>query len=123
MPVSTGSGMVVGLAVIAGGVLLAASPLGIAGLYGAAVLIGVGIGVTTPFAFATLADSTPPERMGRTLGSAEVGRELGDSAGPLLVGAVATAFALPAGLAALAVGDGRRRDRRRSAAVSAGPWS
>ena len=95
-------GMVVGLGVIAGGVLLAAAPFGIAGLYGAAALIGVGIGATTPFAFATLADSTPPERMGRTLGSAELGRELGDSVGPLLVGAVATAIALPAGLAALA---------------------
>jgi len=98
------AGTVTGLVVIAAGVLIAALPWGPAGLYAAAVLIGAGIGMTTPFAFAALADATPHERMGRTMGSAELGRELGDSAGPLLVGAVATAATLPIGLAALAAG-------------------
>jgi MFS family permease len=101
--VSDRRGTVAGLLLLAVGVLIAAVPLGPVGLYAAAVLIGVGIGVVTPFAFASLADSTPPERMGRTMGSAELGRELGDSAGPLLVGAVASAFTLGAGLAALAL--------------------
>jgi MFS family permease len=96
------TGLTLGLGVMAAGVLAAAAPWGPAGLYAAAVLIGAGIGITTPFGFASLADSTPAERMGRTMGSAELGRELGDSAGPLLVGAVATAITLPVGLAALA---------------------
>ncbi|MFE7844255.1 MFS transporter [Microbacterium sp. NPDC057407] len=95
-------GTAIGLVVTAAGVLAAAAPWGAIGLYGAAVLIGAGIGIVTPFGFAALADSTPPERLGRTMGSAELGRELGDSAGPLLVGAVATAVSLPVGLAALA---------------------
>jgi MFS family permease len=66
-------------------------------------VIGAGIGTVTPLGFAHLADTTPPERMGRTMGSAELGRELGDAGGPLLVGGVATLTALPFGLAALAV--------------------
>jgi hypothetical protein len=36
------------------------------------------------------------------MGAAEVGRELGDAGGPLIVGAVASAAALPAGLLTLA---------------------
>ncbi len=100
--VSDRVGTVAGLSVMAAGVFMAAMPWGPIGLYAAAVLIGAGIGITTPFGFAALADSTPPERMGRTMGSAELGRELGDSAGPLLVGVVATATTLSVGLAALA---------------------
>jgi hypothetical protein len=67
------------------------------------VLIGEGIGVSTPLAFAHLADATPAERLGRTMGSAELGRELGDAGGPLLVGGVAVAAGLPWGLGALAL--------------------
>ena len=65
--------------------------------------MGVGVGAATPLAFAHLADTTPPERMGRTMGSAELGRELGDAGGPLLVGGVATLATLPLGLGALAL--------------------
>ncbi|MGH3550695.1 MAG: hypothetical protein ACRDQU_21765 [Pseudonocardiaceae bacterium] len=36
------------------------------------------------------------------MGAAEVGRELGDTGGPLLVAGVATALTLPGGLLALA---------------------
>jgi MFS family permease len=96
-----GLGMATGLTVIAAGIAVAAFLPGIVLLYVAAVLIGAGIGVVGPFGFAALADSTPAERMGRTMGTAEVGRELGDSAGPLLVGSIATATSLPIGLAAL----------------------
>ena len=96
-----GVGMSTGLAVVGIGVFVAALSAGAGLLYVAAVLIGAGIGIVTPFAFAALADSTPAERMGRTMGTAELGREVGDSAGPLLVGSVATAFALPVGLATL----------------------
>jgi hypothetical protein len=53
--------------------------------------------------FAHLADTTPPERMGRTMGSAELGRELGDAGGPLLLGGVATLAGLPLGLGVLAL--------------------
>jgi MFS family permease len=75
----------------------------VAGIYPAALLIGAGIGVATPVAFAHLADTTPPERIGRTMGSAELGRELGDAGGPLVVGVVASAVGSAAGLGALAV--------------------
>ena len=37
------------------------------------------------------------------MGSAELGRELGDAGGPLLVGGIATVSALPFGLGALAL--------------------
>ena len=60
---------------------------GIAGLVTAAVLIGVGVGLITPIGFAYLAATAPEERLGQTMGAAEVGRELGDAGGPLLVGA------------------------------------
>ena len=40
--------------------------------------------------------------MGQTMGSAEVGRELGDAGGPLIVGGLATLATLPVGLLALA---------------------
>ena len=92
------TGMSGGLVLAAGGFLGAALIPGIAGLLVAAVLIGIGAGLVTPLAFAALATSTPPERLGQTMGSAEVGRELGDAGGPLLVGAVAAATALTGGL-------------------------
>ncbi|WP_335990759.1 MFS transporter [Glycomyces sp. MUSA5-2] len=71
-------------------------------LLGSAVLLGVTVGSVTPLAFAHLAAATPEERMGRTMGNAELGRELGDAGGPLLVGAIATAATLPVALGALA---------------------
>jgi hypothetical protein len=37
------------------------------------------------------------------MGAAEIGRELGDAGGPLLVGAVAAAVSLGGGIAALAI--------------------
>jgi MFS transporter, DHA1 family, tetracycline resistance protein len=71
---------------------------GITGLVAAAVLIGIGVGVITPIGFAHLAANTPSERLGQTLGAAEVGRELGDAGGPLLVGALAAATTLTSAL-------------------------
>ena len=102
-----GTGISAGLGAITAGVGVAAAvpllPPGAAAacVYAAAVLIGVGIGVSTPLAFAHLADATPPERLGRTMGSAEIGREAGDAGGPLLVGAIAAASGLGWGLAVL----------------------
>lgn len=72
-------------------------------LYAAAVLIGLAVGVATPLSYAHLAATTPEERLGRTMGNAELGRELGDAGGPLLVGALGTAIGLSAGLGALAL--------------------
>ncbi|WP_236791536.1 MFS transporter [Amycolatopsis sp. GM8] len=95
-------GMAAGLGLTAGGMLLAALVPGIAGVLAAAVALGAGIGLATPLAFAHLAAVTPPDRLGQTMGAAEVGRELGDSGGPLLVGAIATAATLGAGFAGLA---------------------
>ena len=89
------------LAVTVGTVLVAAVPHVLA-LYAGGLLIGLGIGVATPLAFAHLAATTPPERMGRTMGTAELGREIGDAGGPILVGAVAVAVSLPAALLVLA---------------------
>lgn len=91
-----------GLAVTALGLGAATLP----GLYGVllgAAVIGAGTGLITPLGFAALAASTPPDRLGQTMGAAELGRELGDAGGPLLVAGVAAAAALPWGFAALAV--------------------
>jgi DHA1 family tetracycline resistance protein-like MFS transporter len=87
------TGMATGLALTAVGSGAVVIP-GIAGLVTAAVLIGIGVGLITPIGFAHLAATTPTERLGQTMGSAEVGRELGDAGGPLLVGALATAITL-----------------------------
>jgi MFS family permease len=101
--VSDRAAMALGLAIVTAGTLVAALLPTLPGLYVAAGLLGIGIGLTTPFAFAHLADATPPERMGRTMGAAELGRELGDAGGPLLVGGVAVVATLPIGLTALAL--------------------
>lgn len=95
------TGLAAGLALTAVGSAAAVLP-GIAGLVAAAVLIGCGAGVITPIGFAHLATTTPSERLGQTLGAAEVGRELGDAGGPLLVGALAAATALNPALLILA---------------------
>jgi len=87
------TGLATGLIVAAAGCAAVLIP-GIAGLITAAVLIGVGVGLITPIGFAYLAATAPKERLGQTMGSAEVGRELGDAGGPLLVGALATAVTL-----------------------------
>jgi len=96
-------GTTTGLLLIAAGIGLVAAAPGVVTIFIAAACIGTGIGAVTPLGFAHLADATPPERMGRTMGSAELGRELGDAGGPLLVGGIATATALPFGLGALAL--------------------
>ncbi|GAB3281178.1 hypothetical protein GCM10027449_22330 [Sinomonas notoginsengisoli] len=101
-------GILAGLAGIILGALIAAlvpvaqGPLAAVGVYVSALLVGAGIGTATPLAFAHLADATPAERMGRTMGTAELGREAGDAGGPLLVGAVASGAGLGWGLASLA---------------------
>ncbi|MEU5882662.1 MFS transporter [Spirillospora sp. NPDC047279] len=99
---TTRTGLLTGLAVTAAGLAAATLP-GIAGVLLAAALIGVGTGVITPLGFAALASATPGERMGQTMGAAELGRELGDAGGPLLVAAVATTATLTHGYAALAL--------------------
>ena len=96
-------GMTAGIGMAAVGLFVAAVIPPVGGILIAAVLIGAGTGVATPIAFAHLAGTTPPERLGQTMGSAEVGRELGDAGGPLLVGAVAATVTLGWGLAALAL--------------------
>ncbi|MFI8230668.1 MFS transporter [Streptomyces sp. NPDC085900] len=96
------AGLTAGLLLAAAGLACAMLP-GLAGLLLAAVLIGVGTGLITPLGFAALASATPPERLGQTMGAAELGRELGDAGGPLLVAAVATTATLSYGYAALAV--------------------
>ncbi|MDT0541935.1 MFS transporter [Streptomyces lonegramiae] len=96
------AGMAAGLALTACGLTVALLP-GVAGMLTAAVLIGAGTGLITPLGFAALAAVTPQERMGQTMGAAELGRELGDAGGPLLVAAVASAAALGWGYAALAL--------------------
>lgn len=96
------TGMTVGLGLAAAGAALAAIPAVPVLLLPAALGIGIGVALLTPIGFAHLADHAPPEHLGQTIGSAEVGRELGDAGGPLLVGAIAAASTLTGGLAALA---------------------
>lgn len=95
-------GLTVGLLIAAAGLCCATVP-GIVGVLLAALLIGTGTGLITPLGFAALAASTPSARLGQTMGTAELGRELGDAGGPLLVAGVATAATLTYGYAALAV--------------------
>jgi DHA1 family tetracycline resistance protein-like MFS transporter len=95
------AGLAAGLAVAASGCVAVLIP-GITGLVAAAILIGCGVGVITPIGFAYLASATPSERLGQTLGAAEVGRELGDAGGPLLIGAIAAAVTLTPALLVLA---------------------
>ncbi|MFF0200042.1 MFS transporter [Streptomyces sp. NPDC005017] len=99
---TTGTGLAVGLGVTAAG-LFAAMLSGLAGVLVAAALIGAGTGLITPLGFAALASATPTERLGQTMGAAELGRELGDAGGPLLVAGVASALTLTYGYAALAL--------------------
>jgi DHA1 family tetracycline resistance protein-like MFS transporter len=87
------TGLAAGLVLTAIGCAAVVIP-GIAGLVAAALLIGCGVGVITPIGFAHLTTTTPTERLGQTLGAAEVGRELGDAGGPLLVGGLAAAATL-----------------------------
>ena len=96
------TGVTLGLLVTAAGLAVPAVVPHLAGLLGAAVLIGVGTGLITPLAFAALAAASPPERLGQTMGAAEIGRELGDAGGPLLVGGIAAAATLAVGFLGLA---------------------
>ncbi len=97
------AGLAGGLGLAAAGMALAAWVPGVAGVLVAAVAVGAGVGLATPVGFAYLAAATAPERLGQTMGAAEVGRELGDAGGPLLVGAIATTATLGAGFLGLAV--------------------
>ncbi|MGO4296219.1 MFS transporter [Glutamicibacter sp. MCAF14] len=101
--ISSHAGMVGGLLLIAAGLSVAAAWPSTSALFACAVLAGLGIGIATPLGFAHLAASTAPERMGRTMGSAELGREMGDAGGPLLVGSIAAAASLATGLWVLSV--------------------
>src|SRR5262249_13295588 len=65
------------------------------------MLIGGAVATATPVGFARLAATTPPGQLGRTMGAAEAGREIGDAGGPVLVGAFGL-VSLTAGLGALA---------------------
>jgi MFS family permease len=89
------------LLLAAAGFIIAAvlpDPVGIAV---AAIMIGAGVAISTPIGFANLAAGAPAGRMGQTMGAGEVGRELGDAGGPILVGAFSPA-GLATGLVALA---------------------
>jgi MFS family permease len=100
--ITTRGGTTAGLLTAGAGLACATIP-GIVGILLAATLIGAGTGLITPLGFAALATSTPPERLGQTMGAAELGREVGDAGGPLLVAAVATIATLTWGYAALAL--------------------
>lgn len=103
------AGRITSIGGIASGLLVTAAGLGLAALggvaavVGGAVLIGVGTGLITPVAFAALAGATPAARLGQTMGAAEIGRELGDAGGPLLVAGVASASTLGYGYGLLAL--------------------
>ncbi|MGW4565147.1 MFS transporter [Streptomyces sp. NPDC004561] len=99
---TTRTGITAGLLLAAAGMGCAMLP-GLTGILLGAALIGAGTGLITPLGFAALAASTPAERLGQTMGAAELGRELGDAGGPLLVATVASLTTLTHGYAVLAV--------------------
>jgi MFS family permease len=117
---STRGGLAAGLAISAAGLAAATLP-GLVGVLAGAALIGAGTGLITPLGFAALAASTPAERLGQTMGTAELGRELGDAGGPLLVAGVATYASLGLGFVVLAIllafGAALALARRRAPAV------
>lgn len=98
---TTRTGLAAGLTLTAAGLACAMLP-GLTGILLAAVLTGAGTGLITPLGFAALAAHTPAERLGQTMGAAELGRELGDAGGPLLVATVASLTTLTYGFGALA---------------------
>ncbi|WP_432143813.1 MFS transporter [Streptomyces sp. bgisy084] len=100
--ISAPGGIGAGLLTTAAGLACAVLP-GLAGVLLAAVLIGIGTGLITPLGFAALAASTPQERIGQTMGAAELGRELGDAGGPLLVAGAAAVATLAYGYVVLAI--------------------
>ncbi|MDL5154830.1 MFS transporter [Actinomycetospora termitidis] len=94
---------------IVGGILLTAIGLAVpavvghlVGLLAAAVVIGLGTAMITPVAFAVLAASSPEERLGQTMGSAEIGREFGEAGGPFLTGLIAAGLGLGGGFLGIA---------------------
>jgi MFS family permease len=91
--------MAAGLALAAVGFTTAVVLPSLPGLLLAGLAVGIGAGLVTPLGFAALAAAAPAGRLGQTMGAAEVGRELGDAGGPLLVGTIA-------GVAALGLGTG-----------------
>jgi MFS family permease len=97
----TPTGLAGGLALAAAGFAAAVALPGLPGLLLAAVAVGIGAGLVTPLGFAALSTATPTSRLGQTMGAAEVGRELGDAGGPLLVGAVAGVAGLGLGIGLL----------------------
>jgi MFS family permease len=99
---TTRSGLTAGLVLTAAGLGAATLP-GLLGVLAGAAVIGAGTGLITPLGFAALAASTPAERLGQTMGAAELGRELGDAGGPLIVAAVASGAGLAYGFGVLAV--------------------
>ena len=68
------TGITLGLLRTAAGLAVPALLPHLAGLLVAAVLVGNGTGLITPLAFAALAAVSPPERIGQTMGSAEIYR-------------------------------------------------
>lgn len=72
-------------------------------LLAGALIVGLGVAGATPSGYAALAARTAPERMGRTMGTAEMGREIGDAAAPALLGIVAASVGLAMGLTGLAL--------------------
>jgi MFS family permease len=98
LPANAGPGAL--LLAAAGFVIAAVAPNPI-GIAIAAITIGAGVAITTPIGFASLAAGAPAGRIGQTMGAGEVGRELGDAGGPILVAAFSPA-GLAAGLLALA---------------------
>ncbi|MFB1294596.1 MFS transporter [Mycobacterium sp. pW049] len=100
--ITVSGGIAVGMVLTAAGLASAMLP-GLTGLLCAAVVMGVGCGLITPLAFTMLARSTPEERLGQTMGAAEIGRECGDAAGPLAVASIAAVTSVPFGFAGLAV--------------------
>jgi MFS family permease len=100
------AGMTAGLGLAAAGFAAAAALPGLAGLLVAAAAIGAGAGLVTPLGFAAVAATAPAGRLGQTMGAAEVGRELGDAGGPMLVASIAGlgGLGLGGGLLGLAAG-------------------
>lgn len=97
--IRTRTASIAGTASVAFAFLLVGTLPGAVTILLAALLTGIGVAILTPVAFGHLAATSPPDRLGRTMGTAELGRETGDAIGPLVVGGVGM-ISLPLGFAA-----------------------
>jgi MFS family permease len=84
------------LALVATGLLVAASAVSIPGLFLGAAIMALGVSLMTPALFAAIVTRVIPSQRGAALGTASAFIDLGFGAGPVVLGLVANEAGIPA---------------------------